>query len=74
MTDWLFDYMDRAECHAHLRVVKLVIELEKQIDEPYTKDPGIMNQLREAYSLHEKRIKEIENECSPGREIGNDRN
>jgi hypothetical protein len=59
MTDWLFDYMDRAECHAHLRVVKLVIELEKQIDEPYTKDPAIMAQLRAANARHEKRIKEI---------------
>jgi len=59
MTDWLFDYMNRAECQAHLRVVKLVIELEKQIDEPYTRDPEMMAQLRTAYARHEKRIKEI---------------
>lgn len=52
----LFDRMDRAECHAHLRAVKFIIELEKADDDPYTRDEALMNRLRACYIKNEKRI------------------
>lgn len=58
LTDWLFDYMRRAECHAHLRVVALVISQEKELGEPYTQDETMMAELRASYRDHEKRLKD----------------
>jgi ribosome-associated translation inhibitor RaiA len=52
----LFDRMDRAECHAHLRTVKFIIELEKADDDPYTRDKELMTRLGRHYLKNEKRI------------------
>lgn len=52
----LFDRMERAECHAHLRAVKFIIELEKADDDPYTRDKELMTRLGRCYLKNEKRI------------------